>query len=183
MYILLTQKKSSLHINTQPNLSSVHMYVKWNPPTNSNIMVNTYSGCDTVSGLSTLGGVFRNSIGEWILGFTEICPTSKPRETEIWALLLGLTLALRYEILHVEINIDSLQLLHLINSSLFHDSPSSIDCRFLLCSIGDPRVSHVYREQNKLVDAFAVVAITTSFVDNNTAVLELSSILDGYFAC
>ncbi|KAH0782065.1 hypothetical protein KY290_001663 [Solanum tuberosum] len=52
---------------------------------------------------------------------------------------------------------------------------------YLLHRMGDPRVSHVYREQNKLADALAAVAITTTFVDNNTAVLELSSILDGYF--
>ncbi|KAH0715128.1 hypothetical protein KY284_008033 [Solanum tuberosum] len=71
------------------------MYVKWNPPANSNIMLNTDSGFDSVSGLSTLGGT--SSAG-----------------------------------------------------------------------LGDPRVSHVYREQNKLADALAAVAITTTLVDNNT---------------
>lgn len=34
--------------------------------------------------------------------------------------------------------------------------------------MGDPRLRHVYREQNKLADAFAAVLITTTFVDNNT---------------
>ncbi|WMV10354.1 hypothetical protein MTR67_003739 [Solanum verrucosum] len=34
--------------------------------------------------------------------------------------------------------------------------------------MGDPRVSRVYREQNKLPDALAAVATTTTFVDNNT---------------
>jgi len=80
--------------NPKPNRSSVRMYVKWNPPTNSNFMLNTDIGFDSASGLSTLGGVFRNSVRDWILGFTDTCPTSKPLETEMRALLLGLTLAL-----------------------------------------------------------------------------------------
>ncbi|XP_015168030.1 uncharacterized protein [Solanum tuberosum] len=119
--------------NPKQKRSSVHMYVKWNPPVDSNIMLNTDSGFDSASGLSTLGGT---------------CPTSKPLETEMRALLLGLALALQYEIMHLEINIDSLQ--------------------YLLRRMGDTRVSHVYREQNKLADALVAVAITTIFVDNNT---------------
>ncbi|KAK6778033.1 hypothetical protein RDI58_024751 [Solanum bulbocastanum] len=150
-------------MDPKPNRSSVHMYVKWNPFANSNIMLNTDSGFDSASGLSTLGGVFRNSIGDWMLGFTGTCPTSKPLETEMRALLLGLTLALQYEMMHLEINIDSLQLVHLLNSPLFHDSPLLIDCRYLLRRMGDPRVSHVYREQNKLADALVAVAITTTW--------------------
>ncbi|WMV10355.1 hypothetical protein MTR67_003740 [Solanum verrucosum] len=78
-----------------PQIASLG-YVKWNPHANSNIMLITDSGCDSVSGLSTLGGVFRNSVGDWILGFTGTCPTSQPLEMEMRALLLRLTLALQY---------------------------------------------------------------------------------------
>uniref|UniRef100_M0ZMA1 Uncharacterized protein n=1 Tax=Solanum tuberosum TaxID=4113 RepID=M0ZMA1_SOLTU len=46
--------------------------------------------------------------------------------------------------------------------------------------MGDPRVSHVYREQNKLADALAAVAITTTFVNNNTMLFwnSLASLTD-----
>ncbi|KAK4737846.1 hypothetical protein R3W88_001543 [Solanum pinnatisectum] len=40
--------------------------------------------------------------------------------------------------------------------------------QYLLHRMGDPRVSHVYREQNKLADVLAAVTITTTFVDTNT---------------
>lgn len=54
-----------------------------NQSANSNIMLIMDSGCDSVSGLFTAGGVFRNSVRDWILGFTGTCPTSKPLEMEM----------------------------------------------------------------------------------------------------
>ncbi|KAH0730653.1 hypothetical protein KY285_001563 [Solanum tuberosum] len=49
-----------------------------------------------ISGISTVGGVLRNSVGDWILGFTGTWPTSQPLEMEMRPLLLRLTLALQY---------------------------------------------------------------------------------------
>lgn len=154
--------------NSKSKISSVQMYVKWNPSAGPNIMLNTDSSWDPASRLSTLGGVFRNSVGDWILGFTGTCPSCQPLEMETQALLLGLTLALHYGLMHLEINVDSQKLVHLLNSLLYHDSPLFTDYRYLLHRMGDPSVSHVYREQNKLADALAAAAITTNFADNNT---------------
>lgn len=64
-------------------------------------------------------------------------------------MLVGPTLALQYGMMHLERNMDSLQLLHLLNSPLFHDS-------------------HVYKEQNELADVLVVVTITTTLMDDNT---------------
>ncbi|KAM3252417.1 hypothetical protein P3L10_006487 [Capsicum annuum] len=72
------------------------MYVKWKPPAQTNIMLNTDCAIHASSmDHFGLGGVFRNNTGEWLLGFRGSCNTVDVLEGEIYKLILGLQCILR----------------------------------------------------------------------------------------
>lgn len=81
-------RKKNIKIYTFPT------YVKWKPPAPDSIMLNTdvifKSGYDR----ATIGRVFRNHSGAWLLGFINRICTNDYLETETHALLLGLSIAL-----------------------------------------------------------------------------------------
>lgn len=93
------------------------MYVKWKPPAQTNIMLNTDCAIHASSmDHFGLGGVFRNNTGEWLLGFRGSCNTVDVLEGEIYKLILGLQLAYQNNLFPLETEIDSQQLVHLLTS-------------------------------------------------------------------
>ncbi|KAK4735054.1 hypothetical protein R3W88_009315 [Solanum pinnatisectum] len=55
----------------------------------------------------------------------------------------------------LEISIDSIEVIYFISND--HESYSSIicECRSLMQLLGDPKLSHTYREKNKVADLLA----------------------------
>ncbi|PHU06646.1 hypothetical protein BC332_23135 [Capsicum chinense] len=104
---------------------------------------------------ATIAGIFRNCTGAWLLGFINQILVSNPLEAEIHALLLGLSLALEYKFLSLEINLDCQQVVNLLREMPNTSSSLISNWRCLLRTLGNPQVKHVYREQNKLADAMA----------------------------
>ncbi|KAM3281319.1 hypothetical protein P3S67_028340 [Capsicum chacoense] len=104
---------------------------------------------------ATIAGIFRNCTGAWLLGFINQVLILNPLEVKIHALLLGLSLALEYKFFSLEINLDCQQVVNLLREMPNTSSSLIYDCRCLLRTLGNPQVKHVYREQNKLMDAMA----------------------------
>ncbi|KAK4729120.1 hypothetical protein R3W88_022108 [Solanum pinnatisectum] len=67
----------------------------------------------------------------------------------------GLKIVKDNYLMPLEISTDSIEVINFINN--VHESYSSIicECRSLMHLLGDPKLSHTYREQNKVADLLA----------------------------
>ncbi|KAM3252877.1 hypothetical protein P3L10_006947 [Capsicum annuum] len=131
-------------------------------------MLNTDDTISLNSNIGGLGGVFRSSMGEWILGFTAITIIHDISELETLALFIGLQLAMKYTLEPLQVNVDVVQLPTMLNSTESDTNFSSLLCdyRFLLRQLGSPNLVYIYREQNRLADSLARRAISTSHLSN-----------------
>ncbi|KAK6803725.1 hypothetical protein RDI58_001509 [Solanum bulbocastanum] len=82
-------------------------------------------------------------------------PNSTNTLTELLALMQGLKIAKDNHLMPLEISTDSIEVINFINNG--HESYSFIicECRSLMQLLGDTKLSHTYREQNKVVDLLA----------------------------
>ncbi|OIS96720.1 hypothetical protein A4A49_55190 [Nicotiana attenuata] len=67
----------------------------------------------------------------------------------------GLELALARNLLPLEVEVDSKEILELLNSNKDIANNLISDCRYLLDRLGKPTVMHAYREQNGVADRLA----------------------------
>ncbi|PHT55335.1 hypothetical protein CQW23_03821 [Capsicum baccatum] len=76
--------------------------IKWNPPTPESIMLNTDATFRSGTEHGTIAEIFKDCTGAWLLGFINQVSVSDPLEVEIHALLFGLSIALEYTFLTLE---------------------------------------------------------------------------------
>lgn len=116
-----------------------------------------------------IGRVFRNSSGDWLLGFTTTTKSLTPLERDVFALFKGLQIAVEQHLQTLEINVNADQLVTLLNTINVNTSSLVCDCRCLLHQLGDPKALHIYREQNRLADSLArMTTLTAQPFTNNT---------------
>ncbi|CAL2264022.1 unnamed protein product [Prunus armeniaca] len=105
------------------------------------------------------GGVIRNSLGDWVTGFTVNLGKGQILDVEIWGLFFGLKLAAERGISNLVVEMDSATAVHLLQRSetpSFHPLPGVLsDCRKFVEQLGNCGVNHVYREQNCVADSLA----------------------------
>ncbi|KAM3380383.1 hypothetical protein P3S68_005956 [Capsicum galapagoense] len=127
-------------------------------------MLNTDASLSSNIQIAGLGGVFRNSSGKWIMGFTAHALAKDIFYHKLQDLFVGLQLALLHNLRPLEINIDAEQIIKFFTNTESNPNNSALlaDCRSLLLRMGSPPLIHIYREQNRLTDSLARRAITTA---------------------
>ncbi|KAF3644481.1 hypothetical protein FXO38_20144 [Capsicum annuum] len=141
-------------------------------------MLNTDASLSSNIQIAGLGGVFRNSSGKWIMGFTAHALAKDIFYHELQALFVGLQMALLHNLGPLEINIDAEQIIKFFTNTESNPNNSALlaDCRFLLLRQDSPPLIHIYREQNRLADSFAKRAITAALPSSLAFISPVMSI-------
>ncbi|GKV27995.1 hypothetical protein SLEP1_g37098 [Rubroshorea leprosula] len=129
------------------------IFVKWNPPPEGAIKLNTDGSAFGNPGMAGAGGVFRDHLGNWILGFSRNIGHTTSIAAKLWAIRDGLKLVVSRGYNRLILETDSriaLTLLHAENCN-FHSLAVLIsDCRVLLRQLPDVQTTHIYREANSI---------------------------------
>ncbi|OIT39909.1 putative ribonuclease h protein, partial [Nicotiana attenuata] len=129
--------------------------IKWEPPDVETYKLNIDGSCLGSLGKGGTGGVFRNSNGKWILGFSKGFANATNIQMEAMSLLQGLQLAIQKRLIPLVIETDCQDLINLINNEKMLYRNIIDDCRFLLSEVGAPPLKHAFREANGVADALA----------------------------
>ncbi|XP_062013929.1 uncharacterized protein LOC133730329 [Rosa rugosa] len=114
------------------------------------------------SGMIGAGGVIRDHIGNWIIGFQINLGIGAILDAEAWGLYYGLKIARNLLISNLEIESDSAILINPLQRSdlSLHPLGSLIDgCHRFLSTLDNSRISHIFRECNMTADALATMSI------------------------
>jgi len=130
------------------------------------VALNTDGAAKGNPGQATAGGVLRDHIGKWLVGFTENLGTCSSMKAEIQVVLRGLKLAQELAITKLWIQLDSQVLVGMLQGEIAW-CPRH---RFLLQQCRDliigrewmVRVTHCFREANQVANRLANLGITTS---------------------
>lgn len=135
--------------------------VKWNPPPENYIKLNVDGSSFGNPGRSSFGGIFRNSYGEWMWGFSGFCGISTNLNVELLAIYHGLDMAWKAGYKFVICESDSLSALSLINDGVspFHPfAPLIEEIHMLRCMQRTLSCfKHILREGNEFADWMAKI--------------------------
>lgn len=124
--------------------------IRWIPPFTAGDKLNT-DGCLYESNRKVgFGGLFRDHVGMWLLGYYGKLNCNSRLETELWGIYRGLTIMLEKGYSNVQIESDSLMAVQLINEgatgyNLHH--ALALDSNVLLRRT-QSTLTHIYREAN-----------------------------------
>lgn len=108
-----------------------------------------------------LGGVFRDHSGNWVSCFNNIFVRDTNTLMEIIALKEGLKPALHNLFKPLEINIDSNEVIRMLNEGNSHYDVILDECRWMLREVGGEVMHHYYREKNGVADLLVKQTATT----------------------
>ncbi|XP_019226749.1 PREDICTED: uncharacterized protein LOC109208156 [Nicotiana attenuata] len=153
------------------------MYVKWHPPPLGKIKLNTDGAAKTNTSKNGIGGVFLNTMGQCLLGFMGKCSTCNSTYMELNALLQGLQLAWLHQLIPLEVNRDSTEVISMLSNENMHYSSTLMECRYLIQQLGNPPVIHTYREQNYVAHTLAQHGSSGDASDYTTIFTQAPSFL------
>ena len=133
----------------------VAIQVRWNKPADGWFKLNTDRAFLGNPGKAGGGGIFRNSHGQWVKGYSRSIGYTTSVIVEWWALRDGLTLAIQLGCQQLEVELDAKVIVELLKSNSASNrgySPLLQDCRILLDQLQQVRVLHMFRESNKCAD-------------------------------
>ncbi|XLU57871.1 hypothetical protein S245_052519 [Arachis hypogaea] len=105
------------------NLQRVNISLVWQPPLDQWVKLNIDGTSQGNFGPASFAGVFRDSVGGWILGYGCKLRTVKAIQAEVEAILMGLQIAKRKRIPKLIIKSDSQGAIELVrNPPKFHPS-------------------------------------------------------------
>ncbi|KAE8735646.1 hypothetical protein F3Y22_tig00000340pilonHSYRG00999 [Hibiscus syriacus] len=90
--------------------------ITWQPPPDKGFYLNTDAAVDSISSLGSASGVVRSSEGVWMTGFHKSVGITSPLQVELWAIYIGLQVALHYSVELLQIQSDSIQAIQLLNN-------------------------------------------------------------------
>ncbi|GLT32301.1 hypothetical protein SLA2020_069770 [Shorea laevis] len=157
------------------------------PPPEGYIKLNTDGSALSNPGQTGAGGVFRDHMGNWLLGFMRNVGYSTVLTAELWAIRDGLKLAVERGFTRIIVETDSRVAHILLNSNnyQFHSLAALLnDCRMLVFQLQDVQIKHIYREANMVAANLAKTgcSLTCPFVildqcTNDTRMLLYSDII------
>ena len=106
------------------------------------------------------GGLIRDSLGNWVKGFSRSIGYVLSIMAKFWALRDGQRLASDIGIQNLEVELDAKVIVDLVKSKINANRPYSPllnDCKSLLGNFHQVRVKHVFQKANKCVDTLAKV--------------------------
>ncbi|XP_039057386.1 uncharacterized protein LOC120200684 [Hibiscus syriacus] len=90
----------------------------WSLPPRGWTCLNTDSAVATLDGRGSIGSVFRNSIGDWITGFTKNIGTTSALYAELWSIYEGLLIARSLGVLRLLTQSDCNRAVKLVEDSV-----------------------------------------------------------------
>ncbi|CAA7018347.1 unnamed protein product [Microthlaspi erraticum] len=140
--------------------------IAWLPPMVSWMKLNTDGASHGNPGLATAGGVLRNGEGHWCGGFALNIGRCTAPMAELWGVYYGLCFAWEQRITRLEVEVDSLMVVGFLKTGIEDSHPLSFLvrlCHGFLSKDWEVRVTHVYREANRLADGLANYAFSLPF--------------------
>ena len=138
--------------------SRIAIPIRWSKPLQGWHKLNTDGALLGNLGKAGGRGLIRNSEGRWIREFSRSIGYMTSVLAELWALRDGLTLAIQLGIRCLEVELDAKVIVEMLNNADSSNKKFSsllLDCRSLIASLTQDRVTHVYREVNRYVDFLA----------------------------
>ncbi|KAJ1412732.1 Ribonuclease H domain [Sesbania bispinosa] len=136
--------------------------VRWEPPDDGCIKLNSDGAAVNNSHYGACGGVFRNHHGNFLLAFSHCFDKNSPLEAELLGILKGLHLAWDYHYYNLIVEVDCAHAIRLINSGFQDPHPlkKPIDpIQSILTRHWCVRFHHVLREANQPADMIAAFGL------------------------
>lgn len=137
--------------------------ISWSRPSEGWCTLNTDGASRGNPGLAAAGGVLQESNGEWRRGFAiniGICSTPL---AELWGVYYGLFMAWECKVSQLELEVDSEVVVGFLRTGISESHPLSFLVRMCYGFISRDwivRISHKYRETNRLADELANYAFS-----------------------
>nr|ABW81175.1 non-LTR retrotransposon transposase [Arabidopsis cebennensis] len=136
----------------------IERMVSWVKPAEGWLKLNTDGASKGNPGLATAGGILRQQDGSWIGGFAVNIGICSAPLAELWRVYYGLYIAWERKITRLEVEVDSELVVGFLTTWISDSHPLSFLVRLCYGFISRDwivRISHVYREANRLADGLA----------------------------
>ncbi|KAG7579199.1 hypothetical protein ISN45_Aa03g033600 [Arabidopsis thaliana x Arabidopsis arenosa] len=143
--------------------SRVERQISWTVPLDGWVKVNTDGASHGNPGKATAGGVLRDMTGSWMVGFALHIGVCSAPMAELWGVYYGLYLAWERRATRVEVDVDSEMVVGFLTTGISDAHPLSFLvrlCHGFIARDWIVRISHVYREANRLADGLANYAFS-----------------------
>ncbi|MCH80116.1 RNA-directed DNA polymerase (Reverse transcriptase) [Trifolium medium] len=139
------------------------LMVQWQRPAEGWICINTDGAAKERGKIAGSGGVMRDHNGIWLCGFSIFIGEATAFDAELWGIFDGLTIARRRGYQHVELQIDSQDVVSCLTNNMERNGLCILVRRIRSIMQENWRVviKHVYREANKIADGLASLACVT----------------------
>ncbi|CAA7036128.1 unnamed protein product [Microthlaspi erraticum] len=137
--------------------------ISWLPPLAGWMKLNTNGASHGNPGEATAGGVIRDGDGKWCGWFALNIGRCTAQMAELWGLYYGLCFAWDKGIRQLEVEVDSATVVGFVQAGICDTHPLSFLvqlCHGFLSKDWEVRVTHVYREANRLADGLANYAFS-----------------------
>ncbi|GKV13012.1 hypothetical protein SLEP1_g24089 [Rubroshorea leprosula] len=137
----------------------------WSKPSFGCIKLNTDGASEGNPGPAGAGGVFRDHLGNFIIGFSRKVGFATSLAAELWAIRDGLLIAIHRGFNNLIVESDSKTAISMITAGSYnchHLSTLILDCRELLRQFENIQIGHAVRECNMTADCFARMGTTLS---------------------
>ncbi|KAF7805417.1 reverse transcriptase [Senna tora] len=142
-----------------PKVDINRCWVKWVPPPDGWLKLNTDGSCLGNPGSMAAAGIIRDPNGNWVSGFSKQLGFGNSLKVELWAIALGIKLAKDLACERLVVESDSLYAVNLItdnNICVSHAlGPLTQFCRSTLRDFSDVQIRHTFREGNSCADSLA----------------------------
>ncbi|KAJ1375378.1 Ribonuclease H domain [Sesbania bispinosa] len=148
--------------------SSNIRWVRWEPPYDGWIKLNSDGAAVNNSHYGACSGVFKNHHGNFLLAFSHRFDSNSPLEAELSGILKGLHLAWQYQCYNLIVEVDCAHDIRLINSGCQDPHPlkNLIDpIQSILTRHWCVHFPHVLREANQPADRMAAFGLQQTISD------------------
>ncbi|XP_075080249.1 uncharacterized protein LOC142165776 [Nicotiana tabacum] len=124
--------------------------IRWYRPPKNAIKLNCDGAFSSTNNVAGIGGLFRNSNDDWIMGYHKAIRASSPIHAESLALLEGLRIAVDFKHTNMEIKTDSTDVIKLMHEDCTNFHNIIFECRWLMHQLKLPILRHNFREGNEV---------------------------------
>ncbi|KAG7579269.1 Ribonuclease H domain [Arabidopsis thaliana x Arabidopsis arenosa] len=149
--------------NSGKSRGRIERMVSWVKPAEGWVKLNTDGASKGNPGLASAGGILRKLDGSWIGGFAVNIGICSAPLAELWGVYYGLYIAWERKITRLELEVDSELVVGFLTTGISDSHPLSFLVRLCYGFISRDwivRISHVYREANRLADGLANYAFS-----------------------
>ncbi|XP_070029924.1 uncharacterized protein LOC142161974 [Nicotiana tabacum] len=137
----------------------VPIKIKWYKLPKNVIKLNCDGAFSSTNNATGIGGLFRNSNGDWIIGYHKAIHASSSIHAELLALLEGLRIAMEFNDTNMEIETDSTDVIKLMHEDCTNFHNIIFECRWLMHQLRLPILKHNFTEGNEVAHRLAKEAM------------------------